>query len=136
MRVDGPIGWNEAGLALNSATSTELMGDVDDVTNTNLWFLSWSKSSGSPRKNKVLEIGHYRQIQPLVLEEYFKALGSRHPRREVPKLLNDRHPEVVYRALHFVARDRLTPISARKNSAPAPINSPVAAALTKSISWT
>lgn len=106
LRVDGPIGWNESGLELNSATSTELLGDVDDVTNTNLWFLSWSKSSGSPRKNKVLEIGHYRQIQPLVLEEYFKALGSRHPRREVPKLLNDRHPEVVYRALHFVAGDR------------------------------
>jgi hypothetical protein len=101
--VNYGISWHEDGKWVTSGTSTELPGDVEDVTTPNLWFLTKARSWDSNRKKEYLSVDNYRQIQPLVLEKCFVALGS--PRREtlVPQLLATDSPEVAMRVLRYIS---------------------------------
>ena len=99
------ISWSDDGQYLNSGTSTELMGDVQDVTKLNLWFLSKARSWDESRTNEYLSCNNYRQIQPLELEDYFQALGSARPETEVPRLLASHNPEVALRVLRYISGD-------------------------------
>ena len=102
LMVGGCISWFKDGTYLNSATSTLIPGDVSDVTQPNIWFLKREKSWDEKDKTEYLSISYYRNIQPLILEEYFSLLGSKSPEQEVPRLLNSGEPEVVRRVLRFV----------------------------------
>ena len=102
LKVGWGIGWTKDGRYVNSATSTELHGDVDDITVPNLWFLQNEKSWDEKDKTNYLGISYYRSIQPLALKTYFSALASAQPDKEVPKLLASDTSEVVRRALRYV----------------------------------
>ncbi len=101
----GPfIGWeSKDGGRVFSYTSTEMLGNVKEVKDENLWFLesrrSWDKS------DKVVHpaLDTYRGVQPRALEPYYLALGAAHPDKEVPKLLSSREETVVQRSLEYIA---------------------------------
>lgn len=101
--LDGLFGWNKNGKDVRTWTSTEIPGNVRDVTKPALWFLRPCKSWDRGVTNDFLKVVNYRAIQPAVLEGYFTALGSRQPRAEVPKLLPAKHPLVTERVLYFLA---------------------------------
>ena len=101
----GPfLAWeSEKGGNVKAYTSTEMVGDVNDVKDENLWFLesrrSWDKTD--PATYPALDT--YRGVQPRVLEPYFLALAGKAPAESVPKLLASREPAVVLRTLQYVA---------------------------------
>lgn len=103
LMVGSGIGWSRDGTYVTSASSTELLGDVADVTVSNIWFLKKARSWDEKDRAEYLSVDNYRAIQPLVLDRYFAALRSRNPEREVPKLLKSDEPEVIRRVLRYVS---------------------------------
>ena len=101
------IGWEENGKGLRTGTSTDLPGDVDDVSKPNLWFLDRSKSWDESDKKTYYHLTNYRAIQPRNLESYFKAVAAREPRKEVPTLLSSNDPEVLRHVLRYISGDVL-----------------------------
>jgi hypothetical protein len=97
------VSWSLDGTGLNSATSTLLSGEVEDLTQPALWFLTEEPSWDEARPGNHLTISNYRRIQPLELEPYFAALSSGHPEIELPKLLSPDKPEMTSRVLHFIS---------------------------------
>ncbi len=102
LKVGWGISWSKDGTWLSSGTSTELPGDVQDITKPSLWFLNRERSWDEAREDDYLSIDNYRQIQPLGLDGYFLALGGDRPKRDVPLLLSSDQPEEVRRALLYV----------------------------------
>lgn len=96
------VAWRQDGTDLRTGTSTDLPGDVDDVTKPNLWFLTKSRSWDKSDQNTYYCVPHYRAIQPLSLESYFVALASPEPEEEVPKLLSCKEPEAIRRILRYI----------------------------------
>jgi hypothetical protein len=100
----GPfIGWQAEGGPVMSDTSTEMVGDIEDVSKPNLWFLSHRRSWDPADTKEYLCLDTYRGIQPLALREYFQALSSANPSIEISKLLGADHPLVLKRCLKYVA---------------------------------
>lgn len=97
------VSWSQDGTGLSSGTSTELPGEVEDLTQPALWFLTEEPSWDEARPGNHLAINHYRRIQPLELEAYFAALSSGHPETELPKLLSPDKPEMTSRVLKFIS---------------------------------
>jgi hypothetical protein len=97
------IAWRRDGKGVISGTSTEMSGDVKDVTKPNLWFLKKARSWDENRKKEYLSVDHYRRIQPPVLEKYFLALGSPHRETSVAQLLAPDNPEVTMRVLRYIS---------------------------------
>ena len=97
------ISWRKDGTRLSSGTSTDLLGDVQDITKPSLWFLKRARSWDKKRPNEYVWVHNYRQIQPLELEEYFLALGSDRPSTEVPRLLTPEKPAVALRVLRHIS---------------------------------
>lgn len=95
------IGWLKDGTGLGTYTSTEIFGDVWDVTEPALWFLDRGRSWDEADKTVYYQVPHYRAIQPAVLEEYFTALGSGAPEKAVAKLLSSDNPVVLKRVLRY-----------------------------------
>ncbi len=96
------IGWLEDGTGLATWTSTHILGDVDDVTKPNLWFLDRQRSWDASDRTEYLHVPHYRAIQPLVLEPYFRAVASEDGDQKVPPLLSSREQLIVRRALGYI----------------------------------
>jgi hypothetical protein len=96
------IGWCANGWSAYLG-STMMEGDVRDVREPNLWFLGWKRSWGPQDQQPFLALQTYRGIQPLALATYFRALRSAAPREAVPNFLGDPSPDVVFRALEYVA---------------------------------
>ena len=96
------IAWLENGTGLSTGMSTEIPGDVDDVTKPNLWFLTRERSWNPSDKASYLFVPHYRTVQPPVLESFFVALASKEHDEEVPKLLASDNPEVITRVLRHL----------------------------------
>jgi hypothetical protein len=96
------IGWSAAGEYVSSASSTELPGDVSDITEANLWFLKKERSWDEKDKTEYLSISNYREIQSLSLEEFYSVLGTSKAESGVPKLLASDKPEVINRALRYI----------------------------------
>lgn len=102
LKIGWGISWSQNGDRVTSGTSTELPGDVANVTEPNLWFLQRKRSWDNRDNTNYLSISHYRSIQPLKLEGYFRSLDSRNPEKEISKLLASDDPEVVRRSLRYV----------------------------------
>lgn len=99
------IGWKKDGTRLGTWTSTDIPGDVDDVTKPNIWFLVRAQSWDTSDKTLYYSVSHYRAIQPLFLEEYFVALASDNPEEQVPKLLTSDNAELLRRILRYICGD-------------------------------
>lgn len=97
------IAWRDDGKWIESGTSTQMLGDVQDITLPCLWFLTNGTSWDSADRTKYLAIDNYRKIQLLVLEKYFAALDSFFPTRNVPPLLAPDQPEVALRVLRYIS---------------------------------
>jgi hypothetical protein len=103
------IGWPEKeGGPVMSFMSTQMVGDVKDVADSNLWVLrpqhSWDKAD----PKTYLALFTYRGVQPVELEGYFRALGSKEPGAEIVKLLSAEQSVVIERALKFLAGGTLS----------------------------
>jgi len=96
------VGWREDGWLANWC-SIMMAGDVRDVREPNLWFLVPKRSWEAEDPQTYLALQTYRGVQPLKLEVYFQALRSPHSRDAVPRLLGDPDPDMVLRALEYVA---------------------------------
>jgi hypothetical protein len=98
------IGWpDKDGGPVMSFMSTEMVGDVREVKEANLWFLHPRRADDAADKTVYLALETYRGVQPVVLEKYFLALGSKEPKAEVPKLLASDDPVVAERVLTYVS---------------------------------
>ncbi|MCU0724164.1 MAG: hypothetical protein MUC63_11250 [Planctomycetes bacterium] len=90
------------GTFVNSASSTQIPWDVDDVKVPCLWFLRPKRSWDEKDPREYLAIDHYRAIQPLRFEEYFAALASPDRDALVPRLLGPDDPEAAARVLRHI----------------------------------
>ena len=95
------IGWKNDDRIM-SYMSTQMAGDTDNLVNPNIWFLRLTKSWDAADKNEYLYLDSYRGVQPLVLEEYFAALRSEEPAKNVLKLIDSQDPEVLRRVLRYI----------------------------------
>jgi hypothetical protein len=68
------VGWQRDWTWLGSYTSTELFGDVNDVSESSIWFLSSGRSWDRKDRRAYLSLDTYRGVQPLELEPYFTVL--------------------------------------------------------------
>ncbi len=102
LMLNGGITWQEDGTFVNSGTSTQMPGDVEDVTKPCLWFLKRTRSWDEKRSDEYLTVGNYREVQPVELKGFYVALGNRDAQTEVPKLLVADKPLVAHRVLHYV----------------------------------
>jgi hypothetical protein len=100
------VGWYKDGRGVSSASSTEIPGEVDDVTKPTLWFLSSEHSWDETDKTTYLRVMTYRCIQPLALEPYYRTLLR--PDREIAiaHLLDSADKQIVARCLRFINGDR------------------------------
>ncbi len=101
------IAWQEDGTGLSTGTSTELPGDVQDVTASALWFLERQRSWDKADQTEYLSTENYRTVQPLVLADYFAAIAQQQPEAPLAKLLASPEPLVVRRALRFACGEVL-----------------------------
>ena len=101
------ISWDKEGKGLESGTSTQILGDVDDVTVPRIWFLRKDRSWDSKDQNDYLAISNFRCVQDVILEEFFVAVGNENAGKKVSLLLESDEREVVKRSLRFLcgARD-------------------------------
>lgn len=76
--------------------------DVDDLTRSNLWFLSYKRSWDRKDPNFYLSLDTVRGVQLASLEPYYLALRGTNPRATVPQLLNSEDIEVLERTLRFI----------------------------------
>jgi hypothetical protein len=105
----GPfIGWErQDGGGVMSYMSTQVLGDVSDVKDENLWFLESRRSWD--RTDKVLHpvLDTYRGVQPRALEPYFHALAGPSSDNDVPKLLGSQELIVIERTLQYITGGEL-----------------------------
>lgn len=101
LMINGWLLWRPDGTGLHEGISTIYPGDVDDVTQPNLWFLNSVPSWDSKDANSYLHIDCSRLIQPLALENYFAALADPQPGASALKLLASKDATVVKRTLLY-----------------------------------
>jgi hypothetical protein len=100
------VGWLEAdGGPIFSLASNMEEGDIDDVVESNLWFLTQERSWDETDPKVYLRLENHRSVQPLVLEPYFRALAGERPRDDVPKLLATGEELVAVRVLMYLGGD-------------------------------
>jgi len=97
------IAWNKDGTGLETGTSTEVLGDVKDITKSNLWFLKKAKSWDEKDATDYLSVDNYRMVQPPELEPYFTALAANDPVTAMRPLLASENENVVKHALLYAA---------------------------------
>ncbi|AIE85831.1 HEAT repeat domain-containing protein [Fimbriimonas ginsengisoli] len=102
IRYDVGVSWNDQGTCLNSDSSTEEIGDVDDVTKPNIWFLKWGKSWDKRDPRRTLTVYSYRCIQSRRFIPYYEILRRPERDRMIGRLLESRDSKIVYRSLDYV----------------------------------
>jgi hypothetical protein len=71
------IGWlRPDGGRVMAYWSTEEMGDVEEVCESNLWFLVPARSWDENDRHSYLMLDTYRGVQPLEREAYFRGLAQ------------------------------------------------------------
>jgi hypothetical protein len=100
------VTWAKNGKDVYSGTSTEIPGDVDDVTKPNLWFLSPARSWDSADTTSYLRVRTYRCIQPTTLETYYRTLIRTDRDNAIGDLLDGPEKEIVARSLRFINGER------------------------------
>ncbi len=103
LKLGWQISWGNDGEFLNSATSTNLLGYVEDVTVPCLWFLDRANVWEPQSPDHELSIDHYRKIQPLELEAYYLALETERAEQDIPQLLTADKSVLAKRVLQFIA---------------------------------
>ncbi len=96
------IAWPADGSWVTSGTSTEMVGDVRDITKPCLWFLKRERSWDEELKEEFLSVSNYREIQPLELYEFYLALSQPDAELVVPTLLSADHDLVAERVLLYL----------------------------------
>jgi hypothetical protein len=72
------IGWlRPDGGRVMAYWSSEKSGDVEEVTEPNLWFLLPARSWDESDRESYLGLATYRGVQPLSKEDYFRELAER-----------------------------------------------------------
>lgn len=97
------IDWQKDGKGLQSGTSTEVMGDVQDVSVPNIWFLKRVRSFRNSDKTEYLHIYSFKGIQNQKLLPFYEVLRSKDRNQKIASMLADRDSLVVERALNFVS---------------------------------
>lgn len=97
------IAWPADGSWVTSGTSTEMVGDVRDITKPCLWFLKRERSWDEELKEEFLSVSNYREIQPLELYEFYLALSQPDAELVVPTLLSADHDLVSERVLLYLS---------------------------------
>ncbi len=75
---------------------------MEDLTASNLWFLSFKRSVEKKDANVYLSLDAKRGVQPVPLEPYYLALRAGNGRSAMPQLLKSKDTGVVERALTFI----------------------------------
>ncbi len=106
IRLGPGLGWGPEG-RLIAHWSTEMWGEIDDVSQPNLWFLRAAREGDAASTTEVLHLDTYRNVQPLELERFFAAIRSEDAPADLEKLLASGPPAlVVQRALSYAAGGR------------------------------
>jgi len=98
------IGWAENGSDLNSASSSLELTDID-VSKKNIWFLSYGRSWDKKDSKLYLTVFNFQCIQKPKLLPYFEVLRRPDRDNRIGICLQSRSPNVVDRALHYIAGD-------------------------------
>jgi len=106
LKIGFGISWDKEGKGLETGTSTQIPGDVDDVTKPRIWFLRKDRSWDPEIQREYLSVSNFRCVQDVVLEEFFMAAGSEKAGEKVAELLASNHRETVERALRFLCGAR------------------------------
>jgi hypothetical protein len=96
------IGWNKEGKELRTHTSSDLPGDLDDVTQPAIWFLQRKRSWDKTRKDEYLSISNYRAVQPIELKDFYVAMTSKDSEKLVPTLLSMERTFISQRVLRHL----------------------------------
>jgi hypothetical protein len=102
LMVGWGIGWQDDGTDIASYTSTELEGDVKNVTKPNIWFLKPAQSWDKSDTTNYISVNNYREVQPLILEPFYWAVASPQLEKSIRKLLAG-DPAIVERTLRYVS---------------------------------
>lgn len=105
LAITDNFGWDENG-SVATYTSTEMLGEVEDVRKPCLWFLQSGKSWDKKDPEEQLTASNYRCIQEEVLEPFYAALASPDPNKNVGPLLSSNSYLVAHRSLDFVNGER------------------------------
>lgn len=97
------ISWDKDGSMLNSASSSEMIGDVDDVSKPNIWFLTVSRSWNKSDKTEYFHAYSYRCVQPRTLLGFYQTLANPDRESAIASYLLSSNPLVVERSLNFVS---------------------------------
>jgi hypothetical protein len=98
--------WDAKGVNFRTYTSTELPGEVEDVTKPALWFLSPGRSWDINDSTRYLNLTTYRGIQAVELEPLYRVLMNSDRDSQVGGLLAHSNPEVAARALRYINADQ------------------------------
>lgn len=71
------LGWERHGGPLRAYWSTAMEGDIQEVTEPNLWFLQRRRSWKKEDPQEYLSLETYRGVQPLAQEASFMRLAQR-----------------------------------------------------------
>jgi HEAT repeat protein len=85
-------------------TSSNRLGEVEDISQPNLWFLLRKRSWDKADPTVYLSLDTYRGVQPLALEPYFAALQSDDRQRKVRELLHSKDQTVSSRSSAYLSR--------------------------------
>jgi hypothetical protein len=81
---------------------TPLAADVEDVKKPAVWLLGIRNAPDAHGRGGVLELTDYRGIQPIGLERYFAAIGSRDPDRALGEYMKTCDAGILVRAIKYV----------------------------------
>lgn len=96
------IGWNKEGTELRTHTSSDLLGDVDDVTKPAIWFFKRKRSWDKSRKEEYLSVTNYREVQPIELKDFYAAMTREDADQVVPTLLSMERTLISQRVLRHL----------------------------------
>lgn len=102
------VAWEEDGSMINSATSSEQLGDVKDVSKPNIWFLKWDSSWQKNDQKTYLHIPSFRCVQPTNLKQFYEILRKPTRQSDVSPLFQSRNPLIIQRLLSYVS-DEIPP---------------------------
>ncbi len=98
------VEWPDEEALPSDRTLSHRLGQVADITQPNLWFLSRKRSWDKADPTVYLSLDTYQCVQPVVLETYFAALQDRNRQAKVRELLHSNDDVISSRASVFLTR--------------------------------
>ncbi len=100
------VQWRADGTGLTNNSSDRKPPQQGTIADQALWFLSRQQDVGHRGRHSYLCVNSDRSIQPLKFEPFFTILSRPNRADKIGALLNHRDPEIVLRALTFIAGNR------------------------------